>query len=85
MIRTGTITSKRQLTIPSSIFKKTGLSERQKVAISEEKGKIVITPLVYLVEELSGSLEIPSDWKGKEIDTIIEQSKRKYFKKLTRK
>lgn len=81
MAKTATITSKRQLTIPISLYKQVGLSEKQKVVISEEKGKLVITPLSSLVEKLSGSLEIPNRWRGKDLGTIIEESKKEYFSK----
>jgi len=81
MIKTATITSKRQITIPASLFRKAGLTERQKVIISEEKGKLVITPLANLIEKLAGSLEVPNRWKGKDLDTIIEESKAEYFAK----
>lgn len=80
-----TITSKRQLTIPASIFKRVGLSEKQKVHISEEKGRLVITPFVNLIEKLAGSLEIPTSWRGKDLDSIIEGSKREYFARTNKK
>jgi AbrB family looped-hinge helix DNA binding protein len=85
MTKTATITSKRQITIPAALFKEVGLAERQKVLISEEEGKLVITPIVNLIERLSGSLQVPSRWKGKDIDTIIEESKAEYFSKEKRK
>lgn len=81
MTKTATITSKRQITIPAALFSKVGLAERQKVLISEEEGKLVITPIVGLIEKLAGSLEVPNRWKGKDIDTIIEESKAEYFAK----
>jgi AbrB family looped-hinge helix DNA binding protein len=81
MTKTATITSKRQITIPASLFIKVGLAERQKVLISEEEGKLVITPILSLIEKLAGSLEVPNRWKGKDIDTIIEESKAEYFAK----
>ena len=81
MTKTATITSKRQLTIPASLFKEVGLAERQKVLISEEEGKLVITPIVNLIDKLAGSLQVPPRWKGKDIDTIIEESKAEYFSK----
>ena len=59
----------------------TGFSEKQKVLISEEKGKLSITPIVTLIEKLAGSLKVPARWKGKNLDTIIEKSKAEYFAK----
>lgn len=81
MTQIATITSKRQLTIPASIFKKAKLHQKQKVLIIEEDGKLIISPFVGLVEKLAGSLEMPKKWKGKTLDQIIERSKHQYFSK----
>ncbi|OGD95440.1 hypothetical protein A3F02_03255 [Candidatus Curtissbacteria bacterium RIFCSPHIGHO2_12_FULL_38_9b] len=75
------ITSKRQLTIPASIYKKVKFSERQKVLVTEIEGQIIITPFVDLVEKLAGSLKVPKRWKGRNIDEIIENAKSEYFTK----
>lgn len=37
-----------------------------------------------IIENLAGSLKRPPKWKGKNIDTIIEEAKKEYFAK-TRK
>ncbi len=81
MSQVATITSKRQLTIPASIFKKVKLNQKQKVLIVEKDGKIIITPFLDQIEKLAGSLQIPKKWKGKSIDEIIEKSKQEYFAK----
>ena len=74
-----TITSKNQLTLPVDIVRKIGLEVGQKVIVSEEGGKVVITPAEDLVEELAGSLKMPKKWKGRSMEEIIEKSKREYF------
>lgn len=74
-----TITSKNQLTLPVDIVRKIGLKVGQKVIVSEEGGKVVITPAEDLVEELAGSLKMPKKWKGRSMEEIIEKSKREYF------
>ena len=74
-----TITSKNQLTLPVDIVRKIGLKVGQKVIVSEEGGKVVITPAENLVEELAGSLKMPKKWKGRSMEEIIEKSKREYF------
>ena len=74
-----TITSKNQLTLPVDIVRKIGLKIGQKVIVSEEGGKVVITPAEDLVEELAGSLKMPKKWKGRSMEEIIEKSKREYF------
>ena len=79
MSQIATITSKKQLTLPSSVFKKAGLRIGQKVIVSEEDGHLLITPAEKLVEELAGSVNISPRLKGKNMDEVIEQAKRKYF------
>lgn len=76
-----TVTSKRQLTIPIKIFKAAKMLDKQKVLISQEGASLVITPTVDMVESLAGSLKIPPRWKGKGIDTIVEEAKHDYFTK----
>lgn len=80
MTQSATITSKKQLTLPTKLFEKAGLRIGQKVLISEEGGRLIITPSERLVEELAGSVPVPKRWKGKDINTIIEEAKNEYFK-----
>lgn len=80
MIQTATITSKKQLTIPSAIFKKANLKNGQKVSVTEQNGSLIITPVEKIIEELAGSIKLPDKWKGKEVDEIIEEAKDEYFK-----
>ena len=79
MSQIATITSKRQLTIPVSIFKKIKLKERQKVIVGEESGVIKIQPSINKVLGLSGSVKIPKRFKGKTLKQIISTSKKEYF------
>ena len=79
MTQLATITSKKQLTLPSKVFKKAGLRIGQKVIVSEENGHLLITPAEKLVEDLAGSVNVPARLKGKDVDEVIEQAKRKYF------
>jgi len=46
---------------------------------SENNGKIVLTSLKRLIEELSGSLSITNRSKKKDIDEIIQEAKMKHF------
>jgi len=80
MKQLATITSKRQLTIPSTIFQDLGLKEGERVMVSKEKGKITIQPAKNLVEELAGSVAVPKKFKGLTIDKIIEFTKQEYLK-----
>ena len=80
-MQTATITSKYQFTVPMEIVRRLGLKIGQKVVVSEEKGRVILTPSRKLVEELAGSLKMPKKWKNKNLDEIIESSKTEYFKK----
>lgn len=76
-----TITSKMQLTIPIKIARKLGVKIGERVDVSEEDGRIIITPMIKLIHELSGSLPMPKEWEGKDLDAIIAESKEEYFNK----
>lgn len=80
MTQLATITSKKQLTLPAAVFKKAGFKIGQKVIVSEEDGHLLITPAEKLVEELAGSVRIPTKLKVQDIDKAVELSKEKYFK-----
>lgn len=79
MLQLATITSKKQLTLPSKLFNKAGFKIGQKVIVKEENGNLLITPAENLVEELAGSLKMPEKWQGKDIDKIIEEAKDEYY------
>ncbi len=74
-----TITSKLQFTIPSRIAKKAGIKQGDKVDVSEENGRIILTPMKQLIHKLSGSLSMPKEWEGKDIDGIIREAKSEYY------
>ena len=80
MMQMATITSKRQLTLPAELFRRAGFKIGQKVNISEEDGRLMLTPMERLVEELAGSLPMPRKWRNKNIDKIIEEAKKEYFR-----
>lgn len=79
MNQSATITSKMQLTIPMVIARKVGLESGDKVTLSEEGGKIILIPMKQLITELSGALSVPKEWRGKDVDMIIQQAKAKHF------
>jgi len=80
-MQTATITSKRQLTLPSVLYRQANLREGQKVRIAYEGGKIVIEPMANLIEALAGSVTLPARWRGKSVDEIVGEAKKKRFKK----
>ncbi len=80
MGQSATVTSKMQLTIPMNIARKVGLRSGEKVDVVEKEGQIIITPLRKLVEDLAGSIEVPKELKGKDVDEMIQQAKENYFR-----
>lgn len=81
MQQMATITGKMQLTVPVRVARKIGLKTGDKVTVSNHQGKIVITPIKSLIEELAGSLSTPKKWQGKKIEQIIEDAKAEHFRK----
>lgn len=75
-----TVTSKRQLTIPSKIFKKAGVRIGEKVIVQEVEGGLLIKPAMRLVEELGGSVFVPKNLRGADIDKAVEIAKERYFR-----
>ena len=80
MNQSATVTSKMQFTIPIAIARRVGIGSGDRVAVSEENGRIILTPMKQLIEELAGSLAMPEKWKGKNTDEIISQTKQEYFR-----
>lgn len=80
MPQLATITSKRQLTIPISLFQKLALKEGQKVIISADNGAIKIEPALALVDRLAGSLKTPARFKDLSPEEIIKKAKKEHFK-----
>ncbi len=84
MNQIATVTSKKQLTLPSAIFKKAGFKIGQKVMVSEENGRLLITPAEVLVEEFAGPVPVPKKGKGKDAREIVNEAKSEYFQKKYR-
>ena len=80
MTTTSTITSKRQLTIPSSFFSALGWEEGQKVVVTmKDNNSLVISPATKLVDQLAGSVKMPKRFEGLKPDDIIKKAKKEYF------
>lgn len=78
MQKVSTISSKRQLTIPSQIFQAVGLKEGQRVLIEDQDGTIVVKPANDVVERLAGSVKIPARFASLGIEEIIRRAKKEY-------
>jgi len=79
MTQMATITSKRQLTIPASMFDKLNWKEGQKVIISTEGKDLKISTAIDLVNRLAGSVKLPARFKGVSIDEIIRKARKEHF------
>ena len=75
-----TITSKRQLTLPSVLFRQAKLKEGQKVRVVFKDGRLFLDPMVDLVEELAGSVSVPQRFKSLSVDQIVSRAKKGRFK-----
>ena len=78
MQKISTITSKRQLTIPSQIFRALGLKEGQRVLIEDKDGAVVVKPVDDVVERLAGSVNVPARFASLDIEEIIRSAKKEY-------
>lgn len=78
MQKVSTITSKRQLTIPSQIFRAAGFKEGQKVLVEEKDGAVVVKPTNSVIERLAGSVKIPARFASLGIEEIIRRAKKEY-------
>lgn len=74
-----TITSKRQFTIPATIYRQLGFQDGQKVLVSIDHNSMKVESAADLVNRLAGSVELPSRYRGMTMDTIIQKSKKDYF------
>jgi len=75
MTQTATITSKRQFTIPVSIYKKFKLKKGQKVLVSLENNYIKIESASSLINRLAGSVSLSKSYQKISLDKIIQTAK----------
>lgn len=75
-----TITQKGQVTIPSDLFRRTSLKKGGRVIFSVQGDQVKLQSVLELINELAGSVKLSSKIKTKDLDKIIEQSKRDYFR-----
>lgn len=77
-----TITSKRQFTIPSDLYKVVNYKPQQKLLIQiidADEGLISVKPMSQLVEELAGSIPIAKAYKNLSLDKMIEKARKDYY------
>lgn len=81
MQQIATVTAKRQLTIPASLFRRLDLKASQKVLVKEEGGTLIVAPAATLVEDLAGSVPIPRRFQKMSAEEIVRLAKAEYFKR----
>lgn len=74
-----TITSKRQLTIPVKVFKKSGLRQGERVMVDEENGVLRIESALAALERLGGSVKVPKRFRGMSDDEIRDIAIKKHY------
>lgn len=81
MLQTVSITSKRQITIPVTIYNKLGLEKGQRLVVFTDEKRIVMEPAEFLIEKLAGSVSLPKRFKKKPLEQVIQRAKQEYFSK----
>lgn len=76
-----TITSKRQITLPASLFSELGLKKGQKLTITKRGDELIMKSALSAMYRLMGSVKRPEKYKGMDIDEMVEKSKMEYFSK----
>jgi bifunctional DNA-binding transcriptional regulator/antitoxin component of YhaV-PrlF toxin-antitoxin module len=77
---TYTITKKNQVTIPPTIMSILGVQPGGKITyvVDQDKQVRVVDPL-KAINQVQGSVTLPSRFKGKDIQEVIEQAIKEYF------
>jgi AbrB family looped-hinge helix DNA binding protein len=69
------ISAKGRITIPAELRKKLRLSEGDLLNLSEENGRIILTPIERLLDEIEGFLK-PRPGKPSAFEALFEERKR---------
>lgn len=80
-----TITSKRQVTLPAGLFAKLDLTTGTKVLVTEDKGKIILSPTESAVRELAGIIKASRGISDSRLEKMIEDSKQSRLARLINK
>ncbi len=79
MYKVGTITSKRQLTIPVAFFDKLGFKSNSKVTLQETKDGLLIKPAAKTMNSIAGSVKVPTHKKDISLGKAVSAAKRAHF------
>lgn len=81
MLNTTRITSKRQITIPATIYRELNLKIGQNLIVERKKETILLVPAEKLVERLAGSVRVSEKLRGMNKEWIVRDAKKKHFAK----
>lgn len=81
----GTITSKRQITLPAELFAALRFLEGDRVIISSDGDGVKIRRALSLVDELAGSVKVSPKLLKVPIDEAIKIAKKRHFVQKYRK
>lgn len=73
------IISKRQITLPVKIFSQLDLSQGDTLLMEVIENSIVMRKTQDVLDSLAGSVPVPTKYKNKALDTIIEEAKHEHF------
>ncbi len=76
-----TITSKRQITLPVALFSKLDLESGSKILLTEEQGKIIMSPSGSAVRDLAGTIKVPKKISDRQLENNIKSAKKDRLKK----
>lgn len=77
-----TITSKRQFTIPSDLYRMVNYKPQQKLLIQiidADEGFISVKPMSQLVEDLAGSVPVTKAYKNLSLGKMVDKARKDYY------
>ena len=77
-----TITSKRQFTIPSDLYRMVNYKPQQRLLIqivNADEGLISVKPMSQLVEDLAGSVPVAKEYKNLSLEKMVEKARKDYY------
>jgi bifunctional DNA-binding transcriptional regulator/antitoxin component of YhaV-PrlF toxin-antitoxin module len=81
MYATVSISSKRQIVIPSKFFAALKFRKGQKLVAEIKDDTMVLTPAETLVNKAAGMIKVTKPVSNSELEQIIEEAKLRHFRK----
>jgi AbrB family looped-hinge helix DNA binding protein len=74
-MHTGYVTTKGRITIPAELRKKLGVTTNTQISWTEDNGRLVLTPVERLLDEIQGFLK-PRPGERSAFEALLEERKR---------